>query len=414
MKLSDVCEFIVDCPHSTAPDEGAGYPLIRTPNIGRGRLNLNGVHRVSEKIYLQRTQRGIPQKNDLILAREAPAGNVAIIKNEGKVCLGQRTVLIRPLPDKANPDYLTYYLLSPQQQYNLLGTANGATIAHVNLSTIRNLKIQLPPINIQCHIVDILSAYDELIEVNQKQIRLLEEAARRLYREWFVDLRLPGHEDTPITDGIPAGWSKEILQNTISYEIGGGWGEDYPTGKYSLPAYVFRGTDLFGLTHGELTSLPFRYHSENNLKSRKIISGDIIFEVSGGSRTEGVAKTALITQPLLDYFSSPIICASFCKLIRAKTPEFSFYLYATLRHLRDTGKTTEYDKRSASSIVNYRWKDFLVQQSLLIPPKLILDQFNEIYASIYRKIINASISIAKLQEARDRLLPKLMNGEIEV
>ena len=89
MILNDICEFIVDCPHTTAPDEGAGYPLIRTPNIGKGRLVLNGVHRVSEKVYRQRIQRGMPQDNDLIFAREAPAGNVAIVKNGEKVCLGQ-------------------------------------------------------------------------------------------------------------------------------------------------------------------------------------------------------------------------------------------------------------------------------------------------------------------------------------
>ena len=106
MILNDICEFIVDCPHTTAPDEGVGYPLIRTPNIGKGRLNLNGVHRVSEEVYRSRIQRGIPQDDDLIFAREAPPGNVAIVKNGEKVCLGQRTVLLRPDKRKVIPDYL--------------------------------------------------------------------------------------------------------------------------------------------------------------------------------------------------------------------------------------------------------------------------------------------------------------------
>ena len=87
MILNDICELIVDCPHSTAKDEGAGYPLIRTPNIGKGRLILDGVHRVSKEVYDKRNARAIPQDDDLILAREAPAGNVAIIKNGEKVCL---------------------------------------------------------------------------------------------------------------------------------------------------------------------------------------------------------------------------------------------------------------------------------------------------------------------------------------
>ena len=135
MTLNDVCELIVDCPHTTAPDEGKGYPLIRPPNIGRGRLLLDGVHRVSERVYRERVQRAIPQDGDLIFAREAPAGNVALIVNGQKVCLGQRTVLIRPDQSLVDPAYLTYYLLSPQKQHDLLGTANGAT------ETSGNLKI---------------------------------------------------------------------------------------------------------------------------------------------------------------------------------------------------------------------------------------------------------------------------------
>ena len=213
MILSDVCEFIVDCPHSTAPDEGEGYPLIRTPNVGKGRLDLNGVHRVSESVYKQRIQRGAPRANDLIFAREAPAGNVALVQENQTVCLGQRTVLIRPNVQKVNPQYLVYYLLSPKPQYELLGTANGATVAHINLPAIRNLKIELPEKSVQDKIGTILVTYDDLIENNQKQIKLLEEAAQRLYKEWFVDLRFPGHENTKIVDGVPEGWNECTVES---------------------------------------------------------------------------------------------------------------------------------------------------------------------------------------------------------
>lgn len=178
MKLQDACEFIIDCPHSTASDEGKGYPLIRTPNIGRGRLILEGVHRVSKPVYDKRNARGVPQDDDLIFAREAPAGNVAIIKNGEKVCLGQRTVLLRPNKEIVDPDFLTYYLLAPKQQYGLTGTANGATVAHVNIPTIRNLEIVLPELSVQVKAACCLKCFDDLIENNQKQIKLLEEAAQ--------------------------------------------------------------------------------------------------------------------------------------------------------------------------------------------------------------------------------------------
>ena len=95
MILSDIA-IIFDCPHSTAPDEGDGYPLIRTPNVGKGRLLLDGVHRVCEETYRIRNKRATPRENDIIFAREAPAGNAAVITKDQYVCLGQRTVLIRP------------------------------------------------------------------------------------------------------------------------------------------------------------------------------------------------------------------------------------------------------------------------------------------------------------------------------
>ena len=414
MILSDICEFIVDCPHTTAEDEGQGYPLIRTPNIGKGRLLLEGVHRVSEEIYNNRNFRAVPQDDDLIFAREAPAGNVAIIKNGERVCLGQRTVLIRPNKDLVNPNYLVYYLLTPQQQYKLLGTANGATVAHVNLPIIRNLPVDLPDIETQNKIANILSAYDDLIENNQKQIKLLEEAAQRLYKEWFVDLRFPGYENTPIIDGVPQGWEKVSLGELIEYEIGGGWGEDQPTEKCDLPAYVIRGTDLYDVTHGNAKSIPYRFHAKSNLDSRKLQDGDIVFEVSGGSKNEGVARTALITEALIDFLGGDVICASFCKLIRFKDKSLAKYMYDTFQYLRNSGETVKYDKRSASSIVNYRWKDFLEQQFIFVPTVDILTQYNALAENMQNAIVNKAQIIEQAKQARDRLLPKLMSGELEV
>ena len=220
MTLNEICEFIVDCPHSTAKDEGKGFPLIRTPNIGKGRLILEGVHRVSKEVYDKRNARAIPQDDDLILAREAPAGNVAIIKNGEKVCLGQRTVLIRPNKNKVYPDFLAYYILAPEQQYELLGSANGATVAHVNIPVIKALPVKLPEMERQKKVAGILKTYDDLIENNQKQIKLLEEAAQRLYKEWFVDLRFPGYEDVQIVDGVPEGWRKVTLSGIADVIMG--------------------------------------------------------------------------------------------------------------------------------------------------------------------------------------------------
>ena len=219
-RLIDVCEFIVDCPHSTAQDEGRGYPLIRTPNIGKGRFNLDGVHRVSESVYKKRNLRATPQDNDLIFAREASAGNVAIIKNGEKFCLGQRTVLIRPNPKYVYPDFLTYFLLAPQQQYELLGTANGATVAHVNLPTIRNLKIDLPSLKTQHRVADILSAYDDLIENNRKQIKLRRPSGCIKSGSWTCvspAMSTPESQTACRRDGKRRRWVISVLSEKTHY-----------------------------------------------------------------------------------------------------------------------------------------------------------------------------------------------------
>jgi type I restriction enzyme S subunit len=152
-RLINVSQFIIDCPHSTAKDEENGYPLIRTPNVGFGTLMLTNVHRVSKSVYDKRNERGVPQNGDLIFAREAPAGNIAVIETDEQVCLGQRTVLIRPIDSCVLPWFIAYYILSPDTQKNLVEQSTGTTVSHVNLNTFRPYLIPIPPLSEQRRII---------------------------------------------------------------------------------------------------------------------------------------------------------------------------------------------------------------------------------------------------------------------
>lgn len=385
--LSDVCEFIVDCPHSTANDEGKGYPLIRTPNIGKGRLDLNGVHRVSEQVYKQRNARGIPQDDDLIFAREAPAGNVAIIKNGEKVCLGQRTVLLRPDKNKVCPDYLVYYILAPDQQYKLLGTANGATVAHVNLPIIRNMPIELPPLDIQIKVAAILSAYDNLIENNQKQIKLLEEAAQRLYKEWFVDLRFPGYENTPIVDGVPEGWERKRLVDIADVVMGQSpKSEFYNKEKKGLPFHQGVGS------YGSRFVVDDVYSSS---VTRIAEAGSILFSVRAPVGRLNFTKNKIIIGRGLAAINH-----------KGKCQSFLFYMLKE-QFFKD-------DILGNGSIFASISKDELLNQKFVIPQDKLMRKFDVIVSEIDCKIACADNQIQLLTQARDRLLPKLMSGEVEV
>ena len=187
-RLKYICELIVDCEHKTAPTQETGYPLIRTPNIGTGYLILDGVNRVSEEIYQEWSRRTIPQAEDLILAREAPVGNMAIIPKDLKVCLGQRTVLIRPDKNKVCSMFLVYLMLGDETQTRLLGRSTGATVHHLNMTDIRNLELPiLPPLPIQTQIADFLDRktgqIDELIRIKERRIELLQEQRTALINQ---------------------------------------------------------------------------------------------------------------------------------------------------------------------------------------------------------------------------------------
>ena len=377
MILNDICEFIVDCPHTTAPDEGAGYPLIRTPNIGKGRLVLNGVHRVSEKVYRQRIQRGMPQDNDLIFAREAPAGNVAIVKNGEKVCLGQRTVLLRPDKSKVCPDYLVYYILAPAQQYKLLGTANGATVAHVNLPVIRNMPVELPPLEVQEIVAGYLSAYDNLIENNQKQIKLLEEVAQRLYKEWFVDFHFPGYEDTPIVDGVPEGW------------------ERLPVGE--LIEKIPRTTQIMASEYGKEGPIPIID------QSREFIAG----------YTDNHASLVNVGKPV-------IVFGDHTRILKYIQFPFAKGADGTQLIVSNTDRMPQslfYCSLVGVDLSNYHYArhfKYLKTEELLVPTQVIAEAFDRFVSPMFSKIQRLRDINKAATNARDRLLPKLMSGEIEV
>ena len=166
--LQEISLLIEDCPHTTAPDEGSGYALVRTPNIGEGYLILDGVHRVCEETYNKRNVRAVPQANDIVYAREAPAGNAAVIKEDEKICLGQRTVLIRPAKKYVDSYLLAYFILSPYSRNRLISKATGSTVQHVNMESIRPHLLPLPPYKEQLRIADriknLIAIVDELSE----------------------------------------------------------------------------------------------------------------------------------------------------------------------------------------------------------------------------------------------------------
>ena len=389
VQLNEICELIVDCPHSTATDEGAGYPLIRTPNIGPGYFNLEGVHRVSKAAYDKRNLRAIPRPNDLILAREAPAGNVAIIPDGAEFCLGQRTVLIRPDASKVYPLFLNYYLNAPEQRHKLLRNANGATVSHVNMPIIRNLSVDLPSVEAQKRIASILGAYDALIENNRKQIKLLEEAAQRLYKEWFIDLRFPGHETATIDPQteLPEGWSRSALGSFAHVVMG------------QSPKSEYYNNEQRGMPfHQGVASYGFRFvvdHTYTEHAPKIGEAGSILFSVRAPVGRINLTR-------------SEIAIGRGLSAINHKNGLQGLLLYRLKnRFFKD-------NLVGNGSIYSAVSKDELLQTQFVIAPSAIEEEFDRLVAPINSKIDALDKSCIIASEARDRLLPVFMGGEIEI
>ena len=338
---------------------------------------MEGVQRVSKEVYDKRNKRAIPRADDIIFAREAPAGNAAIIKGDQEVCLGQRTVLIRPDKNQVDPQYLVYYLLAPEQQYLLLGTANGATVAHVNIPTIKELPVNLPDMGQQIRIADILSAYDDLIENNQRQIKLLEEAAQRLYKEWFVDLRFPGYEKVAVVDGVPEGWARNNVGSLI--------GTIAKTKQIMTSEY---------LQEGAIPVID---------QSREFIAG----------YTNDVTAVVDFGKPVI-VFGDHTRVLKYIQFPFAKGADGTQLLVSAEENMPQTLLYCSLINVDLSNYHYARHFKYLKAEEILVPTKDIAKRFDSIANKLFMRIQCLRNSSIQSKKARDRLLPKLMSGELEV
>lgn len=297
------------------------------------------------------------------------------------------------VPGENYDQHYVYYLL----KHNLhkvkalnKGTASGREF--VSKTTFLDLEIDvIENFNSQKRIGEILSAYDNLIENNQKQIKLLEEAAQRLYKEWFIDLHFPGSEYTPIVDGVPEGWTLGELGN-IAIDSGKKEKKDH-RGQYQyylpidcLPKRSLAYTDKNDITLAESSLVAF-------------MPNDILFGAMRPyfhkvvvARDKGLTRTT-------------------CFVINSKTPAYWAYLLLLLF----SKDTVDYASQiSVGTTMPYvRWKDF-THMPTLIPPEEECDAFQAIVLPIIERISCLALSCERLIQARDRLLSKLMSGEIEV
>ena len=312
--------------------------------------------------------------------------------------------------------YFAYYLL---KLYNLNSFAGGAAQPLITQSILKRLKCDIPDLPIQRRIASILSAYDNLIENNNKRIRLLEQMAENLYKEWFVRFRFPGHDEVEMVESkigkIPASFDVTNMQDVFDDYIGGGWGNEVQTDEFPISASVIRGADFPNVWRYDTSTCPRRFHKTNNYKSRQLQDGDLIIEISGGTSEQPVGRSVLVTQDMINRFEDgKVICASFCKLVRLKKETiFPYFFHYWMKYLYDTRIIDRYQLQS-TGIINFKFEAFLKKGIVMLPPKELMSLFDKQIIPIFKEINHLAMKNENLARQRDLLLPRLMSGKLEV
>lgn len=374
--IKTICKGIYDGPHATPPESSSGAVFLGIPNFINGQLDLSNIRYISEQDLPKWTKRVTPQPNDIVFSYEATLNLYAIIPKGFLGCLGRRMALIRVDEKKADYKFLYYHFYSTAWRSVIQEhTVTGATVDRIPLVSFPNFLVELPDLPTQRRIASILSAYDDLIENNRRQIKLLEEAAQRLYREWFVELRFPGHESVKVVDGVPEGWMKVCLKDICETK----------TGKKDANF----GCDDGAYPFFTCAQAPIKAPSYSFDCSAVILAGNGDFNVKlYRGKFEAYQRT---------YVLSP-----------ANT-EYLFLLYNAVS--RNMNVLT---KGASGSTIKFLTKGMIDSIELLIPSSQLLTTYNQNSEALQKSIEALHRKVALAVEARDRLLPKLINHEMEV
>lgn len=379
-----------------------GTPVVMPKDLVNGTISEESIARVPKE-HVERLEKHKIQEGDILYSRRGDVGRCAFTSERevGWLC-GTGCLKVRVDIEKVEPKFVFYQLQKAETIGWVVNHAVGSTMLNLNTSILSAVPVDIPEIEIQRKIVSILAAYDELIENNQKQIKLLEEAAQRLYKEWFVDLHFPGYENTSIVDGVPNSWTSVTLNDVIS---------KITTGLNPRKNFV--------LGNGKNYYVTIKNMGDNNIyldekcdkvddeaiikinKRSDLQIGDILFS---GIGTMG--RVYLIHIPTDNWNVSESVFT-----MRANEKISKEFLYLMLLSPKVQGYCDTHAHGVAQRGI--RMAD-LKEYPFNLPSKDIIVSFTDKVKPLIEKVQTLQKINVILTEARDRLLPKLMSGEIEV
>ena len=374
-----------------------GVPVIMPTDIENGEVNERTVARVPETT-VERLSRHKIKAGGIVLPRRGTITKRAFIRpdQEGWLC-GTGCIKIELNGLRIWPRYLYYYLGLKNSVDWLERNAVGSTMLNLSAEIVSRFPMVCPSIPTQRRIADMLSAYDELIENNRRRIALLEQAARELYREWFVHLRFPGHESTRIVDGVPEGWERKTYADLFSFL--GGFAFKSKTYEQNGEYGIVTIKNVHDAEFVPECSSKLSYVPEKMKEHCALATGDILLSLTGnvGRSCVVFGRNYLLNQRVAKVVGSTDIPKS--------------YTYWTF-----SNKITQKELENlAHGVAQLNLSPVILgQRSLLKPSSSLLRSFEEIADSILWQIATLNLKIVQLHQARDVLLPRLMSGEVAV
>lgn len=372
-----------------------GTPVVMPADIPSGKIDVSRIARISEA-HVQRLARHQLEKGDIVYGRRGDIGRQALVRDEnvGWLC-GTGCLRIRLGESDVDPEYLHRYLTMPEIVGWIEGQAIGATMPNLNTDILNRVPVYFPKLPIQRKIAAILTAYDDLIKTNKRRIALLEKMAEELYREWFVRMRFPGHQNTRFAKGVPEGWSVRRISDIYRTASGG-----TPSRKISE---YFNG-DIQWLKTGELKDL-FTPDSEEKITQNAL---------ENSAAQVFPAKTVIMAM----YCAMPdISIATYDSATNqaccAFLPKFDWLHYGyNYFILRDAQKHLVMFAHGAAQ--QNLSQEIIRKFHVLLPHKTLIEEFGGKVEPLFLVIRELSDSVRFLTKTRDLLLPRLISGKLSV
>lgn len=398
-KIGDHCEIASSKRIFFSEYVEEGVPFYRSKEI----IEKTQGQTISEPLFISlekfqeiQNKYGVPAPGDMLLTSVGTIGIPYLVQAEDHFYFKDGNLTwFRNFDDSLLADYLFYWIRSDAGQGILNNSTIGSSQKALTISTLKQIELPLPPIEIQRRIADILSAYDDLIENNQKQIKLLEEAAQRLYKEWFVDLRFPGHKTTPIIDGVPEGWTKVKLEDVIAFD------PRVLLDKERTKQFV----PMSALSTNAMTINLELITETTSCSGSKFQNGDTLLARITPCLENG--KTAFV-----NCITSAEGAVGSTEYIVMRSIALNPYMVYCLARTDDF-RNEAINSMTGSDGRQRAQKDKIKQLSYLKPPATLIASFEQLAKPMFDRISMLQQQVFRLKSGRDTLLPKLMNGVLE-